>query len=98
MTVPDRAHAKVELDDGQVFDVAIDQRDYIEYDKRRVKRGWGPALESPFLLQAVAAAAALIRQRDVQGIELETLAHRIVNVEPEAGSDIRPTPAVPGND
>lgn len=95
--LPARIHAKVTLDDGAVYDAAIDNRDYVRYDMSRTKQGWSSAQESPFIFQTFTAAAALIRQGDVTDSDPAALMLRVVLVDAEAAEDIRPTPPGPGS-
>ena len=84
------------LDDGTVYDVAIDNRDYVRYDMTRTKAGWPPGPDAPFIFQSFTAAAALVRQGDVEGDPTKLL-ERIVTVDAEEVEDLRPTPPTTGS-
>jgi hypothetical protein len=94
---PARIHAKVTLDDGTVLAAAVDQRDYVRYDLTRAKHGWPPPDQAPFVFQTFTAAAALIRQQDVPETDPAALMERVVLVDVEEETDIRPTPPGPGS-
>jgi hypothetical protein len=96
-SLPARVHAKVTLDDGRVFDAAIDNRDYVRYDLTRAKAGWPPAQDAPFVFQAFTAAAALIRQQDVEDTDPAALMQRLVTVDAEETEDVGPTVPAAGN-
>lgn len=98
MDVPDtpqRLHTKVTLDDGSVLEAVVDQRDYRRYDLSRVKHGWPPPTDAPFLLQGFVVSAALVRQGDVTETDPAILMDRVVEVVEMGSADVTPTGAGP---
>lgn len=93
---PNRTHAKVELDDGSMYEALVDQRDYRRYDLTRQRHGWPLPTEAPFLLQGFVIAAALIRQGDVEESDPAVLMNRVVTVTDLGEVPITPTDAGPG--
>lgn len=89
---PQRVHAKVTMDDGQVHEAVVDQRDYRRWDLTRNRHGWPTATDAPFLLQSFVTAAALVRQGDVDG-DPAAVMERIVQVDDMGSSPVLPTDA-----
>lgn len=92
-----RTHAKVTLEDGQVYAVSVDQRDYVRYDMTYKTQGWPPGQEAIFILQTFTAAAALIREGTVPDTDPVKLMGRIVLVDVEEETPVRPTVPEPGS-
>lgn len=90
---PQRVHAKVTMDDGQVFEALVDQRDYRRWDLTRGRHQWPPATDAPFLLQSFVTAAALVRQGDVPDQDPAAVMDRIVQVDDMDTSPVVPTDA-----
>lgn len=90
---PQRVHAKVTMEDGQVHEAMVDQRDYRRWDLTRVRHGWPSAQEAPFLLQSFVTAAALVRQGDVPDQDPAVVMDRIVQVDDMDTSPVVPTDA-----
>jgi hypothetical protein len=80
------------MDDGQVFEATVDQRDYRRWDLTRPRYGWPKATDAPFLVQSFVTAAALVRQGDVDG-DPATVMERIVFVDDLDTSPVVPTDA-----
>jgi hypothetical protein len=93
---PKRSHAKVELDDGSMYEALVDQRDYRRFDLTRAKHGWPSATEAPFVLQGFCVASALIRQGDVTETDPAVLMDRVVSVTDLGDEPVVPTDAGPG--
>jgi hypothetical protein len=93
---PKRTHAKVELDDGSMYEAYVDQRDYRRFDLTRARMGWPPASDAPFVLQGFCVASALLRQGDITGTDPVSLMERVVAVTDLGDEPIVPTGAGPG--
>jgi hypothetical protein len=94
---PTRLHFKVTMDDGAVYAAAIDERDMRRWDMTYRRMQWPPMEEAKVLFQGFIAAAALIRQGDLEGVP-ERLVDHIVHTDPEGEETINPTGAAPGQD
>jgi hypothetical protein len=88
-------HGKVTLDDGTVYAVGIDERDFRRWDLTFKSKGWPPGDEAGILYQGFVAAAALYRQGDVPG-PIEAILDRIVRTDVEGEETVRPTGGAPG--
>ena len=93
--LPVRMHGKVTLDDGTVYAVGIDERDFRRWDLTFKSRGWPPGDQAGMLYQGFVAAAALFRQGDVTGT-VESIMDRIVRTDVEAEEPVRPTGGAAG--
>jgi hypothetical protein len=89
---------KVTLDDGTVYAIAIDERDFRRWDLTFKGKGWPPGDQAGMLYQGFLAAAALFRQGEVPGATVDAILERIVRTDLDAEEAVRPTDGAPGPD
>jgi hypothetical protein len=88
-TLPGRG-CHVLLDDGTEFEVRIDNRDYIAWDKTAPKRKWPSGRDAPFLMTTFLAFCAATRA-GLTDLRWEAFEAAAVLVEDVQEEDARPT-------
>ena len=88
---------RVTVPDGDVFDVAVDARDFMAYDVARARRNWPPGSEAGFLLMQYLAWSAMRRaEHPAAGAHFDVDNPPFADLEELDGHKPDPTRPAPG--